>query len=49
LKASSGNIQLQGINIESKAQAKFSGHGSASAEIQSSGVTVIKGSIVNIN
>lgn len=49
LKAASGNIQLQGINIESKAQAKFSGQGSASAEIQSSGVTVIKGSIVNIN
>jgi Rhs element Vgr protein len=49
LKAKTGNIQLEGINIEHKAKAKFSAEGSANSELKSSGVTVVKGSIVNIN
>ncbi len=49
LKAATGNIQLEALNIESKANVKFSAQGNASAELQSSGQTVVKGSIVNIN
>lgn len=49
LKASSGNIKNEAINIESKASAKFSAESSAQTEVKSSGITVVKGSIVNIN
>jgi Rhs element Vgr protein len=49
LKSSSGNIKLEGLNIEAKASAKLSAQANAQAEIKSSGVMVIKGAIVNIN
>lgn len=49
LKAAMGNIKLEALNIENKANVKFSAEGTASSEINSSGMTVIKGSIVNIN
>lgn len=49
LKAASGSIKLEALNIESKANVKFSAEANASATIQSSGQTVIKGGIVNIN
>jgi hypothetical protein len=37
------------LNIDQKANAKFSAQGNAQAALQSSGQTVVKGSIVNIN
>jgi hypothetical protein len=40
---------MEGVNIEGKAQAKYSAEGNATASLQSSGQTVVKGSIVNIN
>ena len=48
-KTSAGNVTIEGNNIEIKAAIKSSIKGNASAELQSSGQTVIKGSIVNIN
>lgn len=44
-----GDVKVEGLNIELKAQASLKGQGSGSAEIQSSGTTAIKGSMVNIN
>jgi len=49
LKAATGTISLEGLNIDQKADAKFSAQGNAQAALQSSGQTVVKGSIVNIN
>jgi len=40
---------MEAINIEAKANAKFSAQANAQAQLQSSGQTVVKGSIVNIN
>jgi Rhs element Vgr protein len=48
-KTSSGNFKVEANGIEMKANVKFAAKGNASAEIQSSGQTVVKGSIVNIN
>ncbi len=44
-----GDIKLEGINIEAKASAGLKAQGSASAEISSSATTTVKGSIVMIN
>ncbi|MCB9284079.1 MAG: type VI secretion system tip protein VgrG [Lewinellaceae bacterium] len=44
-----GDIKLEGTNIEQKANASFKAQGSAGAEINSSAITVIKGSLVQIN
>lgn len=44
-----GDIKVEGINIESKASAAFKAQGSASAEISSSATTTVKGSVVQIN
>jgi hypothetical protein len=44
-----GDIKMEGINIESKASAAFKAQGSASAEISSSATTTVKGSTVMIN
>ena len=44
-----GDIKLEGINIESKASAAFKAQGSASAELSSSATTTVKGSVVMIN
>ncbi|TDH27261.1 type VI secretion system tip protein VgrG [Segetibacter sp. 3557_3] len=49
IKAAAGNISMNGINVEAKANAKFSAEGSANASLQSSGPTIVKGAIVNIN
>jgi Rhs element Vgr protein len=49
LKATSGEIKLEALNISNKADAQFSAEGNATAVIKSSGQTVVKGSIVNIN
>ena len=49
IKTSGGDVKVEGLNIENKANVKFSAQGSANAELKSSGPTVIKGAIVNIN
>ena len=49
IKTLGGDVKIEGLNIQSKASVKFSAQGSAMAEIQSSGPTVVKGAIVNIN
>ncbi len=48
LKAS-GDIKLEGNNIEQKANMNFKAEGSAGAEVSASGNTVIKGAMVQIN
>ena len=49
IKATSGNVTIDGINITQKAMAEIKLEGSAGLEAKSSGVTVIKGSLVRIN
>jgi uncharacterized protein involved in type VI secretion and phage assembly len=49
LKASSGDIEAEGINIKHKAQAEFKAEGSAGLEVSSSAVAKLKGSLVQIN
>jgi Rhs element Vgr protein len=49
LKAASGDIKMEAINIDNKANGKFSAKGNTQAELQSSGQTTVKGAIVNIN
>lgn len=49
LKTSGGDFKVEANNIELKANVKLTAKGSAGAELQSSGQTVVKGSIVNIN
>ena len=46
---SNSNLNLSGSNINNSARIKFSANGSANSEIKSSGVTTVKGSIVQIN
>jgi Rhs element Vgr protein len=45
----SGDIKLEGTNAEIKANAQYKASGGAGAEISSSAVTNVKGSMVNIN
>lgn len=45
----SGNIDLEGTNINIKANAQFSAEGAAAAEVSTSGTATLKGSIVQIN
>ena len=49
LKASSGDLTAEATNVTHTASANFKGEGSGGAEVSSSGSTVIKGSIVQIN
>ena len=44
-----GDIKIEGINVEIKASANLKGEGSAGAAFKSSAITEIKGSLVNIN
>ena len=46
---SDGDVEIQGINIELKATATLKAEGSATAELSSSGVTKVKGSLIQIN
>lgn len=48
LKAS-GDVKIEGTNIEIKASAQFKSEGGAGAELSSSGSTAVKGSLVQIN
>ncbi|AXT53603.1 type VI secretion system tip protein VgrG [Aquimarina sp. BL5] len=45
----SGDVNIEGANINIKAQSAFKAEGSSGAEVSSSASTVIKGSIVQIN
>ncbi len=44
-----GDVKIEGMNINLSANAQFAAKGSGSAEISSSGNTVVKGSLVQIN
>jgi Rhs element Vgr protein len=48
LKAS-GDLKAEGVNVELAAQAQMKTSGSSGAELSSSGSTVVKGSVVQIN
>ena len=43
------NIELQGINIQCKADGKFTAEGNAGAEVKTNSIAVLKGSLVQIN
>lgn len=47
--AGSGDIKLKGLNVKASADTQFEAKGTAGAEVSSSGSTVVKGSIVQIN
>lgn len=44
-----GDVKVEGSNVEATAQAQFKAEGSAGAEVSSSASTTIKGSMVQIN
>ena len=48
LKAS-GDVKLEGTNVERKSQANFKAEGQAGVDVKSSGTLTIKGSLVQIN
>ncbi len=48
-KAASGDLKIEAINVQAKAQANFKAEGSAGAELSASGNTVVKGAMVQIN
>jgi Rhs element Vgr protein len=45
----SGDVKIEGVNVELKASAECKASGSSGAEFSSSAVTKVKGSMVNIN
>lgn len=49
LKASSGDIEMEGVNVKQKAQAEFKAEGAAGLEVSSSAIAKVKGSLVQIN
>ncbi|MCR9173194.1 MAG: type VI secretion system tip protein VgrG [bacterium] len=49
LTASSGDIKMSAINIEAAADAEFKAEGQAGAELSTSAIAVLKGSLVQIN
>lgn len=49
LASSGGDVATSGVNVKNEAQAKFSASGNAGAEIQTSAIAVLKGSMVQIN
>jgi uncharacterized protein involved in type VI secretion and phage assembly len=48
-KTSSGDLKMEAMNVNAKAQMNFKAEGSAGAELSASGQTVVKGAIVQIN
>ncbi len=48
-KSSRGDVAVQGLNVNLKAQVALSAQGSASAELKASGQTSVKGAMVMIN
>jgi len=49
LKASSGDVITEGVNVEVTANAQYKASGSAGVEMSSSAIAVLKGSLVQIN
>lgn len=49
LTTSAGDVKIDGMNITSKASTNYSAQSNAQMELKSSGITAIKGSLVNIN
>ena len=49
LSTTGGNVSLDGLNVDAKAQVAASVQGSASAELKSTGTTTVKGSMIMIN
>lgn len=49
MSSSTGDVSIEGKKVGLKAKAKFEASGSAGADIKSSGVVNIKGSMVNVN
>jgi uncharacterized protein involved in type VI secretion and phage assembly len=45
----SGNLTLGGINVEASAQANFKASGNAGANLETTAIAVVKGSLVQIN
>jgi hypothetical protein len=45
----SGNVTIEGVNIDVKASAAATLQGSASAKLESSGQATVKGAVVMIN
>ena len=45
----SGDVKIEGTNVEIKANAQFKAEGSAGAEVSTSAIAVFKGSLVQIN
>ena len=45
----SQDMSLKGVNITAEAQAQLKASGSAQTELSSSGIMVVKGSLVQIN
>lgn len=44
-----GDVKIEGINVEAKASANFKAEGSGGAEVSTSAIAVLKGSLVQIN
>jgi len=44
-----GDVKVEGTNVELKANASFKAEGSAGAEVSTSAVAILKGSLVQIN
>jgi uncharacterized protein involved in type VI secretion and phage assembly len=49
VRATGGDISLEGLNVQAKAEIAFSAEGSASAEIKAAGTTTVQGAMVMIN
>jgi uncharacterized protein involved in type VI secretion and phage assembly len=49
IQSSGGDVNLKGLNINNKANVKFSANGSAQAELKGGAQTTIKGAMVMIN
>lgn len=49
IKASGGDVSVKGLNVQNEAQIKFSGKGTAQAELNASGQVTVKGAVVMIN
>jgi len=44
-----GDVKVEGINVSLKASAQFKGEGSAGAEVSTTAIAILKGSMVQIN
>ena len=49
LKASTGDIEIEGMNVKQMAQAEFKAEGAAGLEVSSTAIAKLKGSLVQIN